>query len=179
MNANGKDRADGKKRTQEVRAAVAEKRQRHAFRRQCLADDTDIEHGLEEDDERHADYKETSETVRRLPGDVDRQREESHEEKNNRHREHNTELFGPDGEHKVGMRLRKIQVLLHRLAKPRAPDVAVADRCQRLLNLIGCALCGRINDLRPHIDLDAEERCDSRHAVGVGHHLEHHHADTA
>src|SRR5574344_1149123 len=81
VDADGKDGADCEKRADEVRAPVAEERQRHALRGQRLADDAEVEHGLEEDDERHADHEEASEPGGGLARDVDRQREKRREKK--------------------------------------------------------------------------------------------------
>ena len=157
MDADGEDRADAEEGGKQVRASVAEERQGHALRRQGLADDADVEHGLEEDDEGEADHEEASEPVGRLAGDVDGEREEGDEEEDDADGEDDAELLRADREDEVRMRLGQVEVLLHGLAEPRAPDVAVADRGEGLVRLVGRALGRGVGDLRARaVEIEAE-----------------------
>ena len=169
MDADRENRPDGEERAQEVRAAVAEERERHALRRQRLADHAEVEHRLEEDDERHADDEVAAEAVRRLARDVDGVGEERGEEDEDADREEDAELLRADGEDEVRMRLGQVVVLLHRLAEARAPESAVLDGDERLLDLIGRALRRRVeHDGRTvRAAAAAKERRETRHAVCV------------
>lgn len=63
MDADGQNGADGKEGTQQIRSTVTEERQSHAFCRQRAADDGNIEHSLEKDDERHPDRQIAAKSV--------------------------------------------------------------------------------------------------------------------
>ena len=120
MDADGKYDAHGQERRNQVRPPVAEEGQRHPFRRQRLADDAQIEAGLEEDDERHPVREKPPQTILGVMRDVKSQNEEQDEKKQNTHREDEPELLRADGEDEIRVRLGQIAVFLHGLHVPDA-----------------------------------------------------------
>jgi hypothetical protein len=71
MYSDGKNRAYGKKGGDEICPPVTEKRQRHTLCRKRLAHNSDIEHRLEKDDERHSKNKESPESITCIFSDID------------------------------------------------------------------------------------------------------------
>ncbi len=91
---------------QEIRAAVADERQRQALVRQRTGHDADVDGGLEADEKRDSHGQQTAERVTRMQRDVNAADDNDHERNDDQHRRNQTEFLPDDGKNKIGVMFR-------------------------------------------------------------------------
>src|ERR1035437_2440578 len=125
--------ADASEHRQQVRAAVADERQRQTFVRQRAGDDADVDRGLQTDEQRDANREQSAEGVAGMERDVNAAERDDDEGKNNQQRGEQTQFFADDGKNKIGVMFWNPAEFLASVAEAKAGPAAGAERDHRLI----------------------------------------------
>ena len=130
------EHADGNERAHQICPPIADEWKRQPFCRKQPCDNAHIEQRLEENEKSHAERHQLPKTIRSLGGNDHSAHEHRNEQGQQKQRKSNAPLLCANRKYEVGVVLRKIELLLHRIAEPDPHLAAVADGDQRLMQLM-------------------------------------------
>ena len=116
----------------QVRSAVADKRQRQTFVRQKRSGHADVHRGLQSQQRNDAAAEEQSETILGVQRDHDSADDDDDEQKDHEQTDPQTELFADHRKNEIGVRVGQIEHFLAAVAETESFHSAAAPRDQRL-----------------------------------------------
>src|SRR5579871_1292734 len=137
---NIQEHAGGQQHHQQTRSAIADERQRDAFRRNQAEHDGEVDERLAEDHCRDAEREKTAETIRRGEGSANAAPAVDAEERDDDERADEAKFFADDGVNKISMGFGEIEKFLFALHEADAGEPAGTDRDEGLSELKACAL---------------------------------------